>query len=58
MKTVLQHGTLLDVVNDRSIADASIYMVDGRIEAIENGDAPIRDGYETIDLTGKYITKM
>ena len=55
MKTVLQHGTLLDVVNDRSIADASIYMVDGRIEAIENGDAPIRDGYETIDLTGKYI---
>ncbi len=39
MTTVLQHGTLLDVVNDRSIADASIYMVDGRIEAIENGDA-------------------
>lgn len=55
MKTVLQHGTMFDVVKKEMLADANIYIVDDRIEAVEGGELPVREDYTPVDLTGKYI---
>ena len=56
MKYVLKHVCIFDGYEDHELmSDRNLYLNDEKIEFIEAGDQKIRDGYQVIDLTGKYV---
>ena len=54
MKQVIQCGHLFDVNAKQFQANACIYISDNLIEKVEY-NAPIKDGYQVLDLSSKYV---
>ncbi|MEG0070726.1 MAG: amidohydrolase family protein [Raoultibacter sp.] len=57
MKYVLAHGTLFDGTSQSADVreDVNIYVEGDRIVAIRQHEAQLEEGYECIDMTGKYV---
>lgn len=56
MPYAFAHANLVDGTADMVCQPDRTILVDGdRITAIQDGDAPIADGYEVVDMTGRYL---
>lgn len=52
---VLTHANIVDGVSDKVISDATITIVNGKIQTISTSTAPLPAGVPVYDLKGKYV---
>ena len=56
MNYVFTHVNLITGEKDRDVMeDMHVYVKDDKIEALEQGNSPVRDGYQTVDARGRYL---
>ena len=52
---VLTHANIIDGITDKVISDATITIVNGKIQSITSGMATLPTGATVYDLKGKYV---
>ncbi|WP_158584441.1 amidohydrolase family protein [Lachnotalea sp. AF33-28] len=56
MNYVFTHVNLITGEEDRDvIEDMHVYVKDDKIVALEQGNSPVRDSYQTVDARGRYL---